>query len=102
MYRDIETLGYLGLDIKTDYVKNMIIIRHHSDGKKYKFKSSQKHTAITLACLVKVLSLMKIKPPIDITIEIIKSDSNTPINYKTILQKLFFYCRILFKQRKFY
>jgi len=101
MYKDIETLGYLGLDIKTDYLQNLIIMRHPSDGRKYFFKSNRKNSSIVLAGLIKILSLMKIKPPLDINIHIKKSDDKSTTDFCLLLNKLLWCCKLLFNPKNF-
>jgi len=101
MYKDIEGLGYLGLDIKTDYLQNIITMRHPSDGHSYHFKSSSKHNSIVLAGLIKILSLMKIKPPLDITVHIVKNKDESPTDFKQLLNKLLWCCKLLFNPKNF-
>ena len=101
MYKDIEGLGYLGLDIKTNYLQNMITMRHPSDGHSYHFKSSSKHNSIVLAGLIKILSLMKIKPPLDITVDIVKTKDESPTNFQQLLNKLLWCCKLLFNPNNF-
>jgi len=101
MYRDIETLGYLGLDIQTNYQTNIITIRHPSNGRTYNFKSNGKASTIVLASLTKILSLMKIKPPLDITVQITKTGIDTPVDFMQLLNKLLWCCKLLFNPKNF-
>lgn len=68
VYRDIRTLGYLGLDIKTDYINNTIALHLPNPGKKYQFIVSSRHNTILLASFIKMLSLLKSDVNIDISI----------------------------------
>ena len=101
MYKDIESLGYLGLDIQTDYQKNITTIRHPSNGRTYNFKSNGKASTIVLASLTKILALMKIKPPLDITVQIAKTETDTPVNFLQLLNKLLWCCKLLFNPQNF-
>lgn len=101
MYKDIEALGYLGLDIQTDYKTNIITIRYPSDGRTYNFKSNGKASTIVLAGLTKILALMKIKPPLDITVQIAKTETDTPVNFLQLLNKLLWCCKLLFNPQNF-
>ena len=68
MYKDIRTLGYLGLDIQTDYLDNIISLHLPNPGKKYKFHVSSLHNTIILSSFIKMLSLLKSDVKIDISI----------------------------------
>lgn len=37
MYKDIQSLSYLGLDVKNDYIENTITLHLSNPGRKYVF-----------------------------------------------------------------
>lgn len=95
MYKDIQTLSYLGLDVSTDYFANTITLRLPNSGKKYVFHASSLENSVILASFIKMLSLMKLSVDMDITIVLKKlpEDNVTAINRDELLQKLFWCAR---------
>lgn len=91
MYRDIETLSYLGLNVSTDYIKNTITLHLPNNGKRYVLKGSNIENTIILACFIKMLSLLKVQLEIDVKIIIKKLSPDTvfPKDSDELLRKLF-------------
>ena len=91
MYKDIESLSYLGMDINTDYIKNNITLHLPRDGKKYVFKAGNMENTIILTSFIKMLSLIKAEPQIDIKIILNKLPENNIKNKSedAMLNKLF-------------
>ena len=63
------------------------------------FKSNRKNSSIVLAGLIKILALMKIKPPLDINIHIKKSDDKSTTDFCLLLNKLLWCCKLLFNPK---
>lgn len=76
MYKDIKSLSYLGMDINTNYIKNIITLHLPRDGKKYVFKAGNMENTIILTSFIKMLSLIKAEPQIDIKIILNKLPEN--------------------------
>ena len=91
MYKDIQSLSYLGLQIHTDYLQNTITLRLPSEGKPYVFYASTLENSVILASFIKMLSLMKIKTEMDVTIvlKMLPEDNLIRINRNRLLQKLY-------------
>ncbi len=94
LYKDIESLSYLGLEIKSDYIHNTITLRLPQDNaKKYVFKAANMENIIILSSFIKMLSLMQISMPTDIDITIILrrlSDNSWPnMSTNELLKKLY-------------
>lgn len=95
IYKDIQTLNYLGLDIKTDYASGIINLHLPNSGKKYEFKAVNLENALILASFIKMLSLIKYTLNIDVKIQIRITKKETPatVNKEKILQKLYWCAR---------
>ena len=91
MYGDIRTLGYLGLDIKSDYLNNTISLHLPNPGKKYCFRVASLHNTVILSSFIKMLSLLKSEINIDISIvlKIQNFDKRHKINKDDLLSKLY-------------
>lgn len=101
MYKDIKTLGYLGLDIKTDYLDNTIALRLPNLGKKYWFHVASLHNTVILASFIKMLSLLKadINIDISITLKMQNFDAKHHVNKDDLLSKLY-WCASFFLNSK--
>ncbi len=91
MYKDIESLSYLGLETHTDYLKNTLTLHLPHEGKKYVFKAANMENTIILTSFIKMLSLIKTELQIDVKI-ILKILSENNIKNKSedsMLNKLF-------------
>lgn len=91
MYKDIRTLGYLGLDIKTDYLNNTISLHLPHTGKRYQFHVASLHNTVILSSFIKMLSLLKSDINIDIFIILKMQNFNTKdkIDKDNLLSKLY-------------
>lgn len=94
LYKDIESLSYLGLEIKADYIHNTLTLRLPQDNaKKYVFKAANMENTIILSSFIKMLSLMQISMPTDIDLTIILHRlSDNPLQNKPtdeLLKKLY-------------
>ena len=91
MYKDIRTLGYLGLDIQTDYLNNTISLHLPNPGKKYQFQVASLHNTVILSSFIKMLSLLKSDIHIDISIVLKMQDFNPKhkIDTDNLLSKLY-------------
>lgn len=88
MLRDIDTLGYLGLDIQTDNLQNIVTLKLDGTGKEHYFNVSNKEKAILLCALMKTLSLLEIRPAtkVCLALEKIQSSDNKADTEKLITQ----------------
>ena len=95
MYKDIQSLSYLGLEVKTDYIENAITLHLDNPGKKYVFHTSSLENTVILASFIKMLSLMKLNVNLDVTIvlKMLPADNVIAINRDELLQKLFWCAR---------
>lgn len=95
MYKDIQSLSYLGLDVKNDYIKNTITLHLSNPGRKYVFHASSLENTVILASFIKMLSLMKLNVNLDVTIvlKMLPADNVIAINRNELLQKLFWCAR---------
>lgn len=95
MYCDIKSLNYLGLDIKTDYQNNEIIMHLPNPGKKYLFKASNLENTVILSSFIKMISLLKVEVDVDITIvlKVLKEEITHDQNTDMILTKLYGFAR---------
>ena len=95
MYKDIQSLSYLGLDVKNDYIENTITLHLSNPGRKYVFHASSLENTVILASFIKMLSLMKISVNLDVTIvlKMLPADNVIAINRDELLQKLFWCAR---------
>lgn len=95
IYKDIQTLNYLGLEIKTDYAAGIINLHLPNSGKKYEFKAAGLENALILASFIKMLSLIKYTLNIDVSMQIKIAKNETPaaVNKEKLLQKLYWCAR---------
>lgn len=95
MYKDIQSLSYLGLDVKNDYIENTITLHLSNPGRKYVFHASSLKNTVILASFIKMLSLMKLNINLDVTIvlKMLPADNVIAINRDELLQKLFWCAR---------
>ncbi len=93
IYKDIQSLGYLNIKVKTSYQENIITLHLPNPGKKYIFIAENMENTIILASFIKMMSLIKVNFNIDIKIILkkIPTDNNnsTKLDQKKILQKLY-------------
>jgi len=92
IYKDIQTLNYLGLEIKTDYAEKLIKLHlPNNSGKKYVFKAANLENDLILASFIKMLSLIKYTLNIDVEMQIRMQDEDDPsqINKEKLLRKLY-------------
>lgn len=71
IYKNISELGYLGLTIKSDYLKNMMSLRY--EGAKapvYRYKTQNAFEALVMAGLLKTASLAKIQACFEVEAEL--------------------------------
>lgn len=78
MLRDIDTLSYLGLNIKTDYLQNIVTLKLNGTGKEHYFNVYDKEKAVLLSALMKTLSLLEIRPAtkVRLVLEKVRSSDN--------------------------
>ena len=85
IYREIENMGYLGLNIKTDYIAQKIYVGLSGSGDTTTFTANTAQEAVAVAASLKALSLAQTGA--DIKAEIAINHHNTEINEQaTVLQ----------------
>lgn len=87
IYRNISDLGYLGLDIKSDYLKNMMSLKYKETASpKNKYKAHNAFEALVLTALLKTVSLAKIQACFEVEIDL----NNTPkkIDVKCLVEEI--------------
>lgn len=86
IYREIENMGYLGLDIKRDYFQNKIISSLPGDGETLKIQAYDAADAIVGAATLKALSLAKCGASVVVEFDI--SNENVPFNEDEIIYRI--------------
>lgn len=108
MYKDIQSLSYLGLEVKRDYIWNMLTL--HLSGRKsaeniktYMFRVSSLENTLILASFVKMLSLLKVDIDMNVLIRIklIADDDAVAADREDVLRKLFWCAKPFLQGRGF-
>ena len=86
IYQEFTELGYLGLEIKHDYIKNQTIIRLNGNQLVYKISTHKTKDAIAAVGMLKALSLAKVGASVEVEInEVMESET---INETDIINKI--------------
>lgn len=97
MYKDIQSLSYLGLKVQTDYLRNTLTLRYAGTGagKRYFFTASTLENTVILASFLKMLALLgnKIDMDVSVTMKMLPDDHLIRINHNALLQKLYWCAR---------
>lgn len=86
IYREIENMGYLGLNIKTDYIAQKIYLGLSGNGNTTTFTANTAQEAVAVAASLKALSLAQTGA--DIKAEITINHNGPEINEQTVIMQI--------------
>lgn len=86
IYREIENMGYLGLNIKTDYIAQKIYVGLSGNGDTTRFTANTAQEAVAVAASLKALSLAQTGA--DIKAEITINHNGPEINEQTVIMQI--------------
>lgn len=91
IYTEFSELGYLGFDIKRDYVKGTTNIKLNNGGELQKMEITTLHDAVVIISAMKALSLAK--KPVNIEVEIIPEKDPAPLDKKELAGQILEYAK---------
>ena len=86
IYREIENMGYLGLNIKTDYIAQKIYVSLSGSGNTAFFTAATAQEAVAVAASLKALSLAQTGA--DIKAEFSINHNSPEINEQAVIMQI--------------